>query len=215
MPDNKSRWTRDILLIPLIVGLFIALFTYLLPRFFDKGKEISYTIEGPTSYVNQQAAGAVTITVNGVTTPSLFAYKVRLWNSGSSPIKGLPVRFSFNPGGSGLQVFNVVHDTNPKVEFGKVEESGSDQNSKRFVYELLNPEDEDIITFLINTDAPLTINTKSEGLRVTNIAPNQPGNWSRILQIGVVLIALASFLASTFTLGLKYVADKGNLWPFK
>jgi hypothetical protein len=212
MPDNKSRWTRDILLIPLIVGLFIALFTYLLPKFFDKGKEISYTVEGPTSYVNQQAYGAVTITVNGVTTPSLFAYKVRLWNSGGSPIKDLPVRFSFNPGGSSFQVFNVVHDTKPKVEFGKIEENGSDQNSKRFVYELLNPDDEDIITFLINTDAPLTVNTKSEGLRVIDAAPKEPGNWSRVVQIVALIM---SVLASAFTLGLKYVADKGRLWPFK
>jgi hypothetical protein len=213
MPDNNTtRWTRDILLIPIIVGIFIALFTYLLPKFFEKGKEISYTIEGPTSYVNQQAAGAVTITVNGVTTPSLFAYKVRLWNSGSSPIKDLPVRFSFNPGGSGFQVFNVVHDTKPTVEFGKIEENGSDQNSRRFVYELLNPDDEDTLTFLINTNAPLAINAKSEGLRVTNAAPKEQGSWFRVLQIAVLIL---SFLASAFTLGLKYVADKTKLWPFK
>lgn len=65
MPDSNARWTRDILLIPLIVGLLVALFTFLLPKLIEKGKEISYTIEGPTSYVNQQAAGAVTITVRG------------------------------------------------------------------------------------------------------------------------------------------------------
>lgn len=202
MAESSSKWTRDILLIPLIVGLVVAFFTYVLPKWLEKGMEISYSIDGPTSYVNQHALGNVTIQVNGVSTPRLFAYKVRLWNSGGHALKDLPVRFTFDPQNDTFQVFNVSHETNPRFEFGKIEEQGSDKHSKRFVYELLNPDDEDVVTLLTSDDSPLNLNSKAEGLRVTKVATRQPTLWIGL--IGSVLAAISSL----FSLALKFLSDK-------
>lgn len=208
--EKKSNWKRDIFFIPLIIAVLAAIFTYLLPKFLEKGKELSYLVDGPTSYINQQAIGNISISVNGVSTSRLYAYKVRLWNSGGSPLKEVPVRFSFNPQHQGFQIFNVSHETNPKVEFGKVEENGSDANSKRFVYELLNPNDEDVVTFLTNEDAPLNLFAKSEGLKLVQVTNREPTKWSSILSvIGIGLGVVSSFIS----LGLKYISEK-RLWPF-
>jgi hypothetical protein len=211
MTEKKSNWGRDILHISLIVAILAALFTYLLPKVLEKGKELSYHIDGPTSYISPQATGNIMVTVNGVSTPRLFAYKVRLWSTGGIFLKDVPVRFSFIPKDQGFQILSVTHDTSPKAEFGKIEESGSDETSKRYVYELLNPKDEDTVTFLTNQDADLNVFAKSEGLKVIQITPNEPTNWASIF---VILASGIGVLSSFISLGLKYVSDTKNIFPF-
>jgi hypothetical protein len=76
-----------------------------------------------------------------------------------------------------FEVFNVTHDTNPKREFGSIDENGSDLFSKRFVYQLLNPQDEDVLTFITNADAPLSVFAKAEGLKIERVQSSR-GKWS-------------------------------------
>jgi hypothetical protein len=202
MASGSSSWKRDVLLIPLVVaigaGLVVWAAGYSLPKLFEKGKRISYTIDGPTAYVNPSAANTVKITVGGVETPNIYGYKVRLRNSGSVPLKTLPVQFWFETPASEFAVFNVTHETVPKKEFGKIEEIGSDKSSKRFVYELLNPSDEDILTFLTNVDAKLFVFTKAENLKTEFIEPKaQPRKWLWVFQwLSVALVASGSLATS-------------------
>ena len=164
--ENNSTWKRDILLIPLTIGIILAAVNFALPKFFEAGKRLSYTIDGPTAFVNTNTAGMVKIAVNGVETTNIFGYRVHLWNSGSVPLTTIPVRFAFEVTNTNFHVFNVSHTTTPKRDFGKIDENGSDAFSKRFVYELLNPKDEDVLTFVTDVDAPLSVFAKAEGLKM-------------------------------------------------
>jgi len=178
--EGNTTWKRDILLIPLIIGIVLAVVAYALPKFLDRGKRLSYTIDGPTAFVNTNTAGMVKIVVNGVETTNIFGYRVHLWNSGSVPLTAIPVRFVFEVTNTNFHVFNVSHTTTPRLEFGKIDENGSDASSKRFVYELLNPNDEDVLTFVTDVDASLSVFAKAEGLKMN------------FVQVSALVSALAS-----------------------
>lgn len=197
--ESKSIWKRDIFLIPLVIGVVVAVVTYLLPKFFDTEKRLSYTIDGPTAYVNPTASGVVKIAVNGVETTNIFGYKLRIWNSGSLPLMALPVRFVFEPVSSNFHIFNVTHDTIPKRDFGRIEESGSDASSKRFVYELLNPNDEDTLMFVTDVGAPLSVFAKAEGLKTKLVNPESPTMKALLFSMQVVAV-LTSIVSSVLTL---------------
>jgi hypothetical protein len=76
MVEKKTNWIRDLLFLPLMVGLIVAFITFGLPVLFDKEKELSYSIETPTEYLDQEAVKNINVQVNGTTVTSLFAYKV-------------------------------------------------------------------------------------------------------------------------------------------
>jgi hypothetical protein len=195
--ETNSNWKRDLLLIPLVVGIVVAAVTYVLPKYFEKGKKLSYSIDGPTAYVNSGAIGAVKITIGGIETTNVFGYKVRLWNSGSVSLTGLAVRFAFETVDTNFTIFNVTHDTLPKKEFGKIEENGSDACSKRFVYELLNPKDQDVLTFVTDRNAPLSVFAKSEGLRTELVeASNQPSKFESWLKVTNIVMAVSVSLVT-------------------
>ena len=70
--ETNSNWKRDLLLIPLVVGIVVAAITYVLPKFLEKGKKLSCAIDGPTAYVNQGAIGSLKITIGGKETTNVF-----------------------------------------------------------------------------------------------------------------------------------------------
>lgn len=88
-------WLRNLLIIPLIIALIVAIVQFLLPKLFEKSLVVSHTIEGPTAYLRPETIGGLHVVINGIPTSYLFAYKVRLWNSGGLSIRNLPVRFQF------------------------------------------------------------------------------------------------------------------------
>ena len=192
MADKKSSWLRDLLLIPIVVGIIVALVTFVIPSFFDKDKELSYSINLPTEYLDHEAVGSLKIEVNGVPTSALYDYRVKVWNSGDIPLKDIPIRFVFNTKEKDFQVFSVRHTTEPAYEFGKITEYNIDMKSKRFTYELLNPNDKDEITFLCNKWAILTVHSKLEGLKVNWVKPKK-NNWFEYAS--VLLAVIASFLS--------------------
>ena len=160
MAESSSKWFRDLLIIPLIVGAIMALFAFGLPTILEKDNVISYSIDGPITYLDQLSIGDISIKVDDVPTTYLFSHKVRIWNSGDVPIKDLPIRFIFDTDNKEFKIFNINHSTKPAYEFGKISLQDISANSKRFTYELLNPDDEDIITFLTNSLASLSIYTE-------------------------------------------------------
>jgi hypothetical protein len=189
--------------VPIVVGVSLLLATYFLPKLFEKGKRISYSVDGPTAYVDPEAASAAKITVGGVETPNIYGYKVRIWNSGGYPLTALAVRFVFDTKDQNFKVFSVTHDTIPKIEFGSIEESGSELFSKRFTYQLLNPKDEDALTFLTNISAGLSVFVKSEGLR-TQFVPSKPPSSYLSFALGV----LAAVLGIIALLQLVYLQKR-------
>lgn len=74
--DSDTRCKRDVLSISLPVGLILAAETYFPTKLFDKGKRISYTLDGPTAYVNPQAIGKLKITVARVEIP-IMSYEIQ------------------------------------------------------------------------------------------------------------------------------------------
>ncbi len=203
MADKKTNWVRDLLLVPLIVGVIVAFASFVLPKFFDKDKEISYSIETPIEYLDQDAVKNIDIQVNGTHVTSLIAYKVHIWNSGDIPLTVLPIRFVFDTEHDDFTVFNTSHNTQPKEEFGKILEEGSNVKSKRFIYELLNPDDKDIVTFLCNQLATIEVYTKAEGLKKKKHNPKKV-RWYELA--GVSLPVLGVFLSLFFNrLKKKYL----------
>ncbi|GAI90832.1 unnamed protein product, partial [marine sediment metagenome] len=101
-----------------------------------------------------------------------------------------------------FKILTVNHDTNPKHEFGNIIISESDQYSRRFTYDLLNPREEFTVTFLINDTAPLYLYAKGEGLEVKPIKSTERSPLvSIILAVIVATLTIVLSLASKL---LKY-----------
>lgn len=216
MADKKSSWLRDLLIIPMVVGIIVTLVTFVIPSFFDKDKELSYSINLPIGYLDQEAVGSLKIEVNGIPVSALYDYKVNVWNSGEIPLKDIPIRFVFD--GFSLkekdfQVFSVKHKTEPIYEFGKITEDSIDNKSKRFTYELLNPGDKDEITFLCNERARLTVHSKLEGLKVNWVKPKnnnwfEPVLWAVIASFLSIFIKLVSCREQKLIIWFKQLSGK-------
>ena len=200
----KSNWIRDLFMIPLVVGVvvgvIVAAFTFGFPFIFSKDRELSYTIEGPIIYLDDPALGYVKVYINDVEVKDLVAYKVRLWNSGDVPLSDLGVRFSFDANQPDFQIFGITHQTIPPEEFGRIDVEKPKPTVRRLVYELLNSNDEDIITFLVNGPAMLSVFSKAEGLSVENVLPDKkPLNQSFITVIAAILSVVGAFVALLFS----------------
>lgn len=108
----------------------------------------------------------------------LQIYKVTVRNTGSSPIKELPVRLVFENASENFSVFAIQHKTDPPHEFGEIK-TDSDMSSPRFIYQLLNPGDEDVLTVLASEKRELQVYTRGEGvsLDVRRAGEDRSVNW--------------------------------------
>lgn len=196
-----NRWIRDLFIIPIVVGVVVAGFQFGVPYFFNKGKELSYIIEEPEKYLSDPVIGHVNVTVNNVSIRNLYAYKVKIWNSGRIPVKNMAVRLSFQTDNKDFKVFSTSHTTKPELEFGEITEEFISTNQKRFKYELLNSGDEDKITLLANQNAKLKLFGKLEGLSFKKVEPTKTQDW---LSLGMSLFSmLAAFFALLMNYGVK------------
>ena len=169
------NWVRDLLILPLVVGVIVAAVTFGLPLLLRDAQELSYVVDGPAAYLDDPALGHVKVEINGVAVSELFAYKIRLWNSGDIPLQKLPVSFVFEKTPSDFQVFSTSHATTPRFEFGAIDEDVVGPARRRFVYELLNPGDQDIVTFLTNARPELEVFAKAANLTVIAAQPDSEG----------------------------------------
>jgi hypothetical protein len=203
LKDTANSPLMRAIVIPLIVGILIATVAFALPRIFANRKEVSYSVDGPTSYITAETGAPVSIAVNGVQTPSLFIYRVRVWNSGGTPIVNLPILFSFTPDlpHPFFKIFNLSHATIPQKEFGKIDQTDVDPSSKRCTYGLLNPGDQDTLTFLTSLSAPLQVFAKAEGLTLKTVTQKK-GSWSdwKVALVFAVTGTLGSILSEVLWL---------------
>ncbi len=173
MTNKKLEWLLRLLIIPVIVTVIGGMVLFVFQELSEKDaelKELSYSIEGPISYIEPDVTGSLKVMINNISTSYLLAYRVRILNSGEVPLKNLPIRFVFDTSESDFKLFKVEHDTKPKYEFGEITEQDliedNDAYSRRFIYTLLNPKDEDIVTLYTNYPVSLSVYSKSEGLEI-------------------------------------------------
>lgn len=199
--QGSPNWLVQYLALPLVVGLILAivggLIGFVLPRFFADEKELSYTILGPNRYFDNPAVGNVTVQVNGVQVTNVTSYSVRVWNSGDVPLKNVPVRLVFTPDRDDFKILTIGHQTRPPYEFGKILQESTDGSSVRFVYDLLNPGDEDTITLLVTQSPPLQVFAKAEGLAVRASVPQEDSIAERYLPLLSGILAGASAIVAT------------------
>lgn len=206
-----TTWLRDLLISPLIVaiasGLVILVAAYLIPKLLERGKQLSYSVEGPTPILSN-----VSITVNGLPTAALYTYRVRLWNSGDPSLDNLPVRLVFKEGTRDFRFFAVTHATTPEFEFGDIKESGSDRISKRFVYASLNSGYQDIITLATNEGPKLSVFANMGGLHLKESAERRPPKQGFLLlsAIGAAAALVGSTLAEAVRIAAGWVAKRGK-----
>lgn len=209
MAELETRWWRDLLLIPLIVGLVVAFFTFVLPMLFKDKKEISYIIDQPSAYLTKETAGDLKVTINDKPIKSLYAYKVRFWNSGDVSLTELPIRYVFDTLRMWDKVFVAIHETEPEYEFGEIREEGSDTESKRFVYSLLNPGDRVTATFLSNATGNISFHTKAKGLSVKQVQVSGREKFVKLMSVFVGMIAaILALFFSHFTTTIDKIADR-------
>lgn len=193
MPDTNRFWVRNVVVVPLIIGLITAAFTYWLPKFFAESKQISYSIEEAVPYLDKNSIGKAAIKVNDILVPEVFVVRVRIWNSGSLPLRNLGVLFEFDRVGEGFRILSTSHDTSPSKEFGVIVETSQSVHSRRFEYSLLNPDDSDSVVFLTTTNGDLNVFSKSEGLLLKAVPVEKRGfRW-----YDAALVAILASIAST------------------
>ena len=120
----------------------------------------------------------------------LFIYSVEVWNSGDLPLQSLPIRYLFYPKTGDFIIFSVKHTTRPEIDFGKIEEAGSDRRSKRFIYELLNPGDYLSINFLTNESPNLSLHPRLPGMKIKQTLPKKDR-----IEIYNLLVAFAALFS--------------------
>lgn len=202
MLDSNRFWVRNVVVVPLVIGLITAAFGYWLPKFFAESKQISYSIEEAVPYLDKNSIGKAIIKVNDILVPEVFVVRVRIWNSGSLPLKNLGVLFEFDQVGESFRILSTSHDTKPSKEFGVISETGQGVRSRRFEYSLLNPDDSDSVVFLTTTNGNLNVFSKSEGLLLKAVSVEKGGfRW-----YDAALVAMLASVASTLVeLLLKFL----------
>lgn len=173
MTNKKLEMLLYLLIIPLIVTVISGIILLGVQDLSEKDtelKELSYSIEGPITHLEPDLTGSLEVMINNISTSYLFEYRVRIWNSGEVPLKNLPIRFVFDTSEGDFKIFEVEHDTKPKYEFGDITKQDIDEDndaySRRFIYALLNPKDEDTVTLWTNSPVSLSVYAKSEGLNL-------------------------------------------------
>jgi protein associated with RNAse G/E len=120
-------------------------------------------------------------------------YRVTMKNAGTIPISNLPVSFIFDTDKDDFMILSLEHKTTPEHEFGTIDEDFKNHKKTRFIYSLLNPNDQDIVTLLINDKAELDVYAKSEGLSVAKSSIKE--NKQKNKYINILLVILSAFIA--------------------
>jgi len=208
MYENTRNWLINLMIIPLVTGLIVAVFQFGLPKLFEKDYELSYLLEEPKILLDQNTIGDIKVEINNIETSLLVSQLVRIWNSGELPIKILPIRYVFETSSSTFKILMVNHNTEPKYEFGNITLTEIGQYLRRFVYDLLNPRDEVIIIFLTNEVAPLSVYAKGEGFGIKLVKPTE--KTPSALTISVVIVAILALFMSYFQYSFFKRIEKTN-----
>lgn len=179
----SKAWWAEKLIIPIFVGLAIFVVQFVAPRFFVKQMELSIQVQEPVAYLDSAITQDLSVKVNDQVVTDLLTYQARIWNSGDLPLKDIPARFVFQSAESDFRILRVTHKTAPAFEFGPIKQEELSNTERRFVYTLLNPKDEDLVTFWVTREAKLTPFAKSEGMALRIADPPKPSASIRTMSL--------------------------------
>jgi hypothetical protein len=199
---NFLRW----FLIPLIVGIIVAIIQFGLPYVIKEKKEITYKIFEPISYLDPDKIGTLKIEINGVLSPSLFSNQYTIENTGQIPLREISVLINFNTTDSLFTIYNHSIDTQPKFEFGVINTEIINHNIK-FTIELLNPKDKIHFNVLTNLKVPSELFSKSEGMILKQAVDDRPKDDKSSFLIALFASLLSTIMAF-FVVGKTITSTK-------
>jgi hypothetical protein len=136
----------------------------------------------------------------------LQLYRVTIRNTGTASIRDLPVRLVLEHPSDKFQFIALKHKTNPAMEFGEIKDDVSNPSSPRFVYQLLNPGDEDVITLLTSEQLTLNAYAKGEGV---SFEVTKAGH-TTYTYFSIILAILVGILVGTISSIVMMWRDRRN-----
>lgn len=196
---SKNSGLLAAIVVPLIVALLSPLITTGWSSILHKAPELVYSVGDGKLNLSEELTGGQPITIGGQKISSLVEYEVTIRNVGGSPLRDLPVKVDFFPNeATNFQFINVAHSTDPREEFGQIQEQTAGY-SKRFVYSLLNPGDSDKITFLVSSSANIQLFSKAEGMKVTEERTSkESSSASRSMWVSGIALLIATLQGIVF-----------------
>lgn len=169
MARQLPPWVRDILILPLSVGVAVSIFGFILPKAFAEERELSYSVEGPIIFLESVTNQAPVVSIEGEKLPRLIGFRVQIWNSGDLPLEDLPILLHFENRAANFRVISAACSSNPPHEFGTIVEQVPNGASRRYSVELMNPGDVIEVAILVTERASLNVFSKSKGMRLRRI----------------------------------------------
>lgn len=196
--------------LPILISIITTILSFFVNGYLNKGAQLSYNIDGPSSYLEPTSNSSSLIEVNGIKTQYLYGYKVHIWNSGKEPVENLRVYYRFENRGDQFKIFALTHKTIPKYQFGKITKFNENNDSVSYEYELINPDDDILANFLTNINFKLEIGIKSKGVKI--IIPKETKHQQKIKKLiflfGPSIIVLVISYLIFFMLRMKgYKSD--------
>jgi len=186
-----------IFLVPLTVGIFVAIFQFLLPKLTKEKKELTYLIHNPISIIDNSISKNIDLEINGLKTKSLYSTQIVVENTGNVPLKNIPVSVLFETEDSTFSIYNHNLETVPKIEFGKLNVNKS-KNKIRLLIELFNQSDKINLNVLTNKNIRPDIYSKTEAMVLSEKKPNGEEKSSFSIIISIVASGISVLLLSFF-----------------
>jgi hypothetical protein len=181
-------------LIPLFVGLIIAIIQFGLPYFFKEKKELTYKIIEPISYFDPSKVSELEIIINGAQSKSLVSNQFNIENSGQIPLKDIRFRINFLAQDTLFKIYSYSYETQPKFEFGPIKPKLLNGNLQ-LTFDLLNPGDKIFINVLTNSKVNTEVYSKSEGM-ILNRATDDKDSSKDKERLSFILAILGSILST-------------------
>jgi len=74
-PKSGKRWL-EALLLPVLVGVVVAVVAFILPLVFKEGAQITITKDSSSPYLPVDPSGVVKLVINGQISDQVFSYRV-------------------------------------------------------------------------------------------------------------------------------------------
>jgi hypothetical protein len=129
----------------------------------------------------------------------LYSYGILLKNTGNVPIKNQAVKYFFETDDKDFKILNKALKTLPQEEFGSIILDTSTFHFARYIYSLINPDDEIYTTFLTNKQAKLEVFAKSDDLKMNPIQRSKSSPW---------FLAISSIIGAVLALIMQLFSDK-------
>lgn len=150
-------------LIPVFVGIIVALIQFGLPYILGDKKELTYKIFEPVTYFDKNSVGDLNIIINGIESNALFSNHFEFENTGQIPLNDIPITIHFSNQDTLFKIYNYTIQTVPPLEFGNIEKQLK-QTDLLLKVELINPDDRIYVNILTNNKRESNVYAKSEGM---------------------------------------------------